>query len=141
MGSSDFATGGVRFAGYASIFDKLDRGGDVVRPGAFKDSLKLAPSVPLLWQHQSGKVVGTIERLQEDGRGLQVIGRLKDNELGRLLGRELRRGALTGLSFGYRVEAAQHRGRYREIARVELLEVSLVRHPMQPLARIHKIAA
>lgn len=37
----------VRFAGYAAVFDRVDRGGDVVRAGAFG-----APgAVPLLWQH------------------------------------------------------------------------------------------
>ena len=31
------ATGDLRFAGYAAIFDRVDRGGDVVRAGAFGD--------------------------------------------------------------------------------------------------------
>ena len=32
-------TRAMRFAGYAAIFDRPDRGGDVVRPGAFAASL------------------------------------------------------------------------------------------------------
>lgn len=133
--------GGVRFAGYASIFDHIDRGGDIVRRGAFKRSLGEGRSVPLLWQHQSGKCIGIIEHIAEDARGLQVIGRLNDDELSRLLGAELRRGSLTGLSFGYRVQAASRARNARELNDVDLLEVSLVRRPMQPLARVHKIAA
>jgi hypothetical protein len=27
-------SGDMRFAGYAAVFDRVDRGGDVVRPGA-----------------------------------------------------------------------------------------------------------
>jgi HK97 family phage prohead protease len=86
-------------------------------------------------------VIGTIEHLKEDGRGLQVIGRLHDDAFGRLLGQELEQGRLGGLSFGYRVEASRRSGTHRDIDALELLEVSLVRHPMQPLARVHKLAA
>ncbi|MFL6788657.1 MAG: hypothetical protein ACJ8FC_08360, partial [Sphingomicrobium sp.] len=32
----------VRFAGYAAIFDRPDRGGDIIRKGAFLDSLERA---------------------------------------------------------------------------------------------------
>lgn len=133
--------GGLRFAGYASVFDRLDRGGDIVRPGAFRRSLMRCRPVPLLWQHQPLRVIGSIEHLKEDGRGLQVIGRLNDDPFGRLLGQELERGMLSGLSFGYRVEAARRSRTYRDIEALDLLEVSLVRNPMQPLARVHKLAA
>jgi HK97 family phage prohead protease len=132
---------GLRFAGYASVFDQIDRGGDIVRPGAFKRTLGEGKTVPLLWQHQPGKCIGVIEHIAEDTRGLQVIGRLNDDALAAMLGRELQRGRLTGLSFGYRVQAAAKGRTARELNDVDLLEVSLVRRPMQPLARIHKIAA
>jgi HK97 family phage prohead protease len=133
--------GGLRFAGYASVFNRLDKGGDIVRPGAFSHSLVRRPKVPLLWQHQAARVIGTIEHLREDSRGLQVIGRVYGDEFGRLLSRELSRGRLDGLSFGYRIGAARQGPDYREIEELDLLEVSLVRHPMQPLARVHKLAA
>ena len=58
---------GVRFAGYAAIFDRPDRGGDVIRKGAFLGSL--GGEVPLLWQHKAGAVIGRIEHLSEDKRG------------------------------------------------------------------------
>nr|WP_314446460.1 HK97 family phage prohead protease [uncultured Sphingomonas sp.] len=133
--------GGLRFAGYASVFDRIDRGGDIVRAGAFRQSLRRNGNVPLLWQHQPGHQVGRIEHLAEDARGLQVIGRLNDDEFGRLLARELQQGRLSGLSFGYRVRDAEQGPATREIRDLELLEVSLVRRPMQPLACIHKVAS
>ena len=40
-----------------------------------------------------------------------------------------------GLSFGYRVKAAQGAGP-RELLALELVEVSVVTHPMQDLARV-----
>ncbi|WP_227340051.1 HK97 family phage prohead protease [Sphingopyxis sp. P8] len=127
--------GEVRFAGYASVFDRVDRGGDVVRAGAFAASLREARAVPLLWQHRPGAVIGAIEALAEDARGLRVVARVTHPTAARLVAR----GALTGLSFGYRVRAARG-ARPRELLALELAEVSLVAMPMQPLARVVGVA-
>ena len=123
--------GDIRFAGYAAVFDRVDRGGDVVRAGAFAASLQAGRPVPLLWQHRSGAVIGTIETLAEDARGLRVVARVTDPTAAGLVAR----GALTGLSFGYRVTAARG-GHPRELLGLDLAEVSLVAMPMQPLARV-----
>ncbi len=117
----------MRFAGYAAVFDCPDRGGDVVRRGAFAG----AGAVPLLWQHR-GRAVGVVESIGEDARGLRVIGRVEDAGVAALV----REGGLLGLSVGYRVRASRQAAR-RELLRVELIEVSLVAQPMQPLARVH----
>lgn len=114
------------FAGYAAIFDRADRGGDVVRRGAFAG----AGCVPVLWQHR-GPAVGVIERVFEDARGLGVVGRIEDPGLAAMVAA----GALTGLSVGYRARAVRH-GTYRELIGLDLHEVSLVAQPMQPLARV-----
>jgi HK97 family phage prohead protease len=110
----------TRFAGYAAVFDRPDRGGDVIRAGAFASA---RGAVPLLWEH--GGPAGSVERIEEDRRGLRVIG---------AAARELRPGM--GLSIGYRVRAARDLPRGRELIDLELIEVSLVRFPMQPLARV-----
>ena len=129
-----------RIAGYASVFGVPDRGRDVVAKGAFQRGLKAGGPVPLLWQHDAGRPIGTIESLGEDGRGLRVIARLAE---GSRTGDEafalVKAGALSGLSFGYRVRASREAGRYRELTDVELIEVSLVTFPMQPLARVHAV--
>lgn len=130
--------GDVRFAGYAAIFDRVDRGGDVVRAGAF--SGVRAAGVPLLWQHGPGQVIGAVERLEEDARGLRVIGRVSARTAtGREAVAGLKAGALDGLSFGYRVREARGGGAGlgpRELLALELVEVSLVTHPMQDGARV-----
>jgi len=72
----------VRFAGYAAVFDRPDGGGDIVRRGAFADALKRAGEVPLLLQHKAGRVLGRIEHLSEDKRGLRVIARVQDRAVG-----------------------------------------------------------
>jgi len=125
----------VRFAGYAAVFDRPDNGGDVVKKGAFAASLKRAGEVPLLWQHKAGAVIGRIEHLSEDKRGLRVIAAVDDERAARLLGR----GTVDGLSFGYRVREAKSVGRVRELVGLDLVEVSLVANPMQPKARVHAV--
>lgn len=135
----------ARFAGYAAIFDVVDRGGDVVRRGAFG---RVGP-VPLLIEHDRRRSAGVIERIEEDERGLRVIGLVRD-------GVPVTPG--TGLSFGYRVKGVDApapplsghappptpplKGRgegMRELTNLELIEVSLVNRPMQPLARVHAV--
>jgi uncharacterized protein len=73
-------------------------------------------------------VIGEAELVAEDAKGLRVIGRV-----------DAPVAPGTGLSFGYRVRTA-HMGTYRELIGLELIEVSLVRQPMQPLARVHAVA-
>ncbi|MET1113259.1 MAG: HK97 family phage prohead protease [Allosphingosinicella sp.] len=129
----------MRFAGYAAIFGRSDRGGDVVRAGAFERSLRRgAGAVPLLWQHDAARPVGRIEYLKEDKRGLRVIARLSGGTAGREAAILLREGAVAGLSFGYRVRKASGAAP-RELEDVELVEISLVALPMQPRARVHAL--
>lgn len=130
----------MRFAGYAALFDRVDRGGDVVRRGAFARAVAAGPKgLPLLWQHDAARPIGRIEHIAEDRRGLRVIGRISGasaaaREAAALLGE----GAVRGLSFGYRVRAASH-GTNRELNDLDLVEVSLVTFPMQPKARVHAV--
>ena len=131
----------MRFAGYAAIFDRPDRGGDVVRAGAFARAVK-SEAVPLLWQHERARPIGRIEYLAEDGRGLRVIGRLSSGAAGNEAAALIRDGALGGLSFGYRVREAKGESGgsgIRELLDVDLVEISLVTFPMQPRARVHAV--
>ena len=131
----------MRFAGYAAVFGRPDRGGDVVRAGAFARSLRRGGrAVPLLWQHDPERPVGRIEYLREDKRGLRVIGRLSQGAAGREAAALLKEGAVSGLSFGYRVRGAEGEGP-RQLTELELIEVSLVALPMQPKARVHALEA
>ncbi len=115
----------MRLAGYAAIFDAPDKGGDIVRKGAFARAAKVG--LPLLWQHDRGQRIGFVESLREDARGLCVIAQVDDADA------RIQPGS--GLSFGYHVRGmAQHA--YRELTDLDLVEVSVVAHPMQPLARV-----
>jgi HK97 family phage prohead protease len=125
----------IRFAGYASVFGVPDKGGDVVAPGAFSG---LPDRVPLLWQHDSREPIGFADGLGADQRGLRVTGHIIGSGRGQQASDLVLSGALTGLSFGYRVKSARAdrlRG-VRELTGLELIEISLVTFPMQPLARV-----
>ena len=117
------------------MFGRPDKGGDIIRKGAFAAALQRAGEVPLLWQHKAGAVIGRIEHLSEDERGLRVIAALDDGRAAQLLGN----GKVDGLSFGYRVREAKSAGGVRELIELDLVEVSLVAHPMQPKARVHAV--
>ena len=129
----------TRFAGYAAIFGRPDSGGDVIRRGAFKLALARAEVIPLLWQHKAGAVVGRIEHLSEDSRGLRVIAMLGRGGDASRAGKLLESGKLDGLSFGYRVREARTGGTHRELIELDLVEVSLVAKPMQARARVHAV--
>jgi HK97 family phage prohead protease len=129
----------VRFAGYAAVFDRVDGGGDVIRRGAFAESLARGREIPLLWQHKAGAVIGRVERVEEDQRGLRVIGEIGGDADALRAAGLLASGAVNGLSFGYRVGDASRANGVRELRALELVEVSLVAKPMQTLARVHAV--
>lgn len=132
------------FEGYASVFDRLDDGRDIVAPGAFAASIarRGAAGVKLLWQHDPREPIGMIDTLHEDGVGLRVAGRLLlDIARARDAHRLMRAGALDGLSIGYRVKRSQVDAKtaVRRLIEIDLWEVSLVTFPMQAAARLIRV--
>ncbi|MFM9934743.1 MAG: HK97 family phage prohead protease [Novosphingobium sp.] len=132
---------GLRFAGYAAVFGKRDSGGDVIVPGAFAETLSTRKQagvrLPLLWQHRAGQRIGWVEVAEEDRHGLRVIATVSPSA--GPAAKALADGAVNGLSFGYRVREAAPQGGGRELRALDLIEVSLVTRPMQPLARVHYV--
>lgn len=146
----------MTFAGYGAIFGNVDLHGDVIQPGAFKDSLRRArkenawPS--MLLQHggwlggDEMNPVGIWTSLEEDKVGLAVEGKLAATARGReaygLLKMEPR-AALNGLSIGYLPKewsAGTKPGEPRRtLKKVDLLEISLVTFPANPKARVASV--
>ncbi|HCF24625.1 MULTISPECIES: HK97 family phage prohead protease [unclassified Novosphingobium] len=132
------STSALRFAGYAALFGKRDAGRDLVQPGAFARTLaERREPLPLFWQHHPDQRIGWVETVAEDGRGLRVIATI-DNPAGGAAA-ALKRGAVTGLSFGYRARQFTRHAAGRDLTDIDLFEVSLVTHPMQHGARVHLI--
>ncbi len=134
------------FAGYASVFHVRDDAGDIVLPGAFRNSLKRTGprAVRMLWQHDISRPIGVWIDIREDSRGLFVRGQLALNSAtGREVAELVKIGAVDGLSIGFRtIRASRDRLRKaRLLHQVELWEISLVTFPMLRSARIRPLPA
>jgi len=129
----------VRFAGYAAIFDRVDRGGDIIRRGAF-GVFPQGKALPLLWQHDPLRRIGSIDHVREDRRGLRVIGSISTaTRAGREAAALLSSASVKGLSFGYRVKRAVGTNP-RELLELDVAEISLVSFPMQTYAKVHFVS-
>lgn len=130
-----------RFAGYASVFDKLDESGDIVMPGAFRKSLgkRGRERIRLLFQHDPKEPVGIWENIAEDGFGLWAEGRLVPGvPRADALRRLIEKRAVDGLSIGFRTVRATREpaSGHRKLWQIDLWEISIVTFPMMDAARI-----
>lgn len=122
--------------GYAALFGIADLEGDVVRAGAF---CNVQTPLPMLVRHDPRLVAGAWTELREDSRGLLVRGEIRaDAPAGHLAMRLAQRG-VDGLSIGFRTIASRALPRGRELAAVDLIEISIVPTPMAPRARFARV--
>lgn len=134
------------FEGFGAVFGNVDRGGDILLPGAFTRSLKEhqdAGTMPsMFWMHQPDQVPGVWLDMKEDRPGLHVKGEILDTMLGRDVHTLVQKKAVRGLSMGYRpIDTDYDRDGNRLLKQVELFEVSIVSMAMNPLARIEHVKA
>lgn len=136
------------FTGYGSVFNVTDRGGDIVAPGAFAETLaaaKAAGRLPaLLWQHRQAEPIGVYTSMEEDSIGLRVEGKLALKTARGAEAYELMKmGAISGLSIGYRVrdDSWDRVTGVRTIKKADLVELSLVTLPMNDAARVASVKA
>ncbi|WP_066045617.1 MULTISPECIES: HK97 family phage prohead protease [Sphingomonadales] len=129
--------------GYASVYNVVDRGGDIVLPGAFRKSLaewrKRKAMPPMLWQHDSWTPIGLWTEIDEDHKGLKVKGDLVLEVPAAVTAHALARAKVVkGLSIGYATKQAtfDRQTGIRSIKEAELIEVSLVTFPMNQDATI-----
>ncbi len=127
--------------GYAAVFEQTSQnlGGFVERvaPGAFRKTLQEA-DVRALFNHEADHLLGRKSsgtlRMMEDDKGLRYEIDLPNTTLGRDVGELLRRGDITGSSFGFRTigdEWAETDDGYplRRLTEVALRDVGPVTFP------------
>lgn len=132
------------FAGYASVYNVKDRGGDIVMPGAFTKSLQTYPAskVRMLYQHDTSEPIGVWQKFEEDGHGLKAEGRLiLETARGREVHALMKAGAVDGLSIGFRTirDAVDRQKGARLLHELELREVSIVTFPMNEDATVSSV--
>ncbi len=137
-----------KLTGYAARFNELseDFGGlrERIAPGAFRDSLN--GDVRALWNHDTNIVLGRTTagtlKVREDERGLFVEILPPDTEQVRGMLESIRRGDVTQMSIGFRVEddgeAWSREGdtTIRTLTRLRLYEVSPVAFPAYPTTSV-----
>jgi HK97 family phage prohead protease len=131
---------GMTFTGYAAVFNSpseplpfIER----IAPGAFKRSLKARNDIKLLWNHDTGAVLGSTRagtlKLEEDSYGLRVTAVLPETSLGKDVRTLVQRGDVSAMSFGFSVPANgdswNSEGTERTLRSVRIHEVSIVAFP------------
>jgi len=127
------------FEGYASTRD-VDLGNDKVMEGAFMKCLdsKEYKDIDILYSHDSKEIIGEPVILVEDQKGLFVKANLYVDGIQRAKEVKylMKKNKLNKMSIGYRVKDYQFNKGVRELKEVDLVEISVVRHPMNPEANI-----
>ena len=135
------------FSGYASVFDNVDSYGDIVRKGAFVESISeweaKGKMPPILWNHDPSDPIGVYTKMQEDDKGLFVEGRLLIDDVPRAKQTHalMKAGVIDGLSIGYRVKEYLYNvdEEVTDLIKLSLREVSIVTFPANPETRIEAV--
>ena len=94
------------FEGYARVCDVIDSDGDIIKPGAYKNALSSqSRQVGMFFNHQTwGMPVGKWQSLEEDSKGLIVIGELTPGlSVSNDLRAAMEHKTVEGLSVGFTV--------------------------------------
>ena len=135
----------MTLSGYAALFNSRSEnlGGftEQIAPGAFTRSLKSRNDIKLRWNHDTGAGMGSTRAgtltLSEDERGLRVEANLPNTTHGRDAKELIKRGDVSGFSFGFTIPGRggdewNSEGTERTLKSVRLHEVSLVAFPAYP---------
>lgn len=128
-----------QFEAIVAVFGNVDRGGDMILPGAFENTLKAWEAkgrpIPVVFAHQWGNLdahIGEVLEAAERDEGLYVKAQLEmDEPFAQRVWKKMKKGTLAEFSFAYDVvqSALVDRGekeapRYvNELRELELMEV------------------
>lgn len=125
------------FSGHAAVFGNVDRVNDVILPGAFAESLLTGRKVRLLWNHDPNAVIGLVDELKEDDKGLWIKGRFADTDRAQEARKLTMMGAVDSFSIGYRTSDYSYSDAgVRILKAIQLYEVSLTAFPANELAAV-----
>lgn len=141
--------GPVQIKGIAAHFGIRNSNGDLFAPGAFHASLnsikKGAKNVVFLSSHsweKSDQVLGSILSLSADEKNLRFTAQFAETATARDIATLVRGGHLSGVSIGFwpkesvDVDLGRRSLPGRDIARADLMEISLVVFPADAQARV-----
>jgi uncharacterized protein len=141
-------------AGYAAVFNKLSvvmydwfEFREEIAPGAFAGSLE-KNDIRALWNHDPAQVLGRTTngtlRMAEDDTGLAFELDLPDTQVGRDAYTLIKRGDVSGMSFGFRMVREGYTWSIDaagtdvcRLTNVDLVEVSPVTFPAYPDTQVY----
>lgn len=127
--------------GYGAIFDNVDRGGDVIKKGAFNKTIsENGGSVIMVANHDQNKPIGRVTEMKEDATGLLFKGYLSKTDRAQEYKQLMKDGVVDSFSIGYAVvkgDRNEHGG--RDLAELKLFEISPVAIPMNPEAKLLEV--
>lgn len=137
--SDDYLT----ISGYGSVFGNIDKGNDVVMPGAFKASIANGRKPKMLWNHDPSQPIGAWDEMGEDENGLFIKGRVSRRGKAGEIADLIEMGGIEGLSIGYRTQEYEMDTEkdIRRLTKLDLWETSIVTFPMNEMAGIYAMKA
>lgn len=111
---------------------------ETIAPGTFQRAIESADKIDLLFNHDMNNLLGSTKngslKLQEDHIGLRFECELVNTSLGRDVYEMVKSGLIEGMSFGFNNPVSKWEMRSdgiykREIMKLDLKEVSIVRNP------------
>jgi HK97 family phage prohead protease len=133
------------FEGYASVFNSNDAVNDTILKGAFSESLLSGVMPKMFLNHEHRAIpLGDWLHMKEDDYGLFAVGKIDLNHRdGPSAYSALKRGALDGISVGFRMDREgyewKEENKGRVIKKVDLFEASIVSFPAEGLARVSDV--
>jgi HK97 family phage prohead protease len=120
--------------GTAWPFGSADSVGDIITKGAINLAVD---NLPMLFGHNPDDLIGTWNEATETADGFVVKGKLHlEQSRARAVHGLIKGGLVSGLSIGFKTKASTRSGRTRTITSLDLFEISVVKNPSHPRARI-----
>lgn len=123
--------------GYAAVYGNVDSYKDIIQAGAFDAFLlsEEAKRVKFCFNHSIYDVIGVVEELKSDEKGLWFRAKLSNTSLGKDVAVLIEDGALSEFSIGYKVEDYIYKDDgVRVLTKLFLYEFSVVSRAANPKA-------
>ena len=125
--------------GYAAVYGNVDSYKDIVQAGAFDAFLASedAKRVKFCYSHSMREVIGKVEEMKSDDKGLWFRAKISNTTLGKDVATLIDDEALTEFSIGYKTEDSIYKDDgVRLLTKLFLYEVSVVSRAANPKATL-----
>lgn len=125
--------------GYGAVYGNVDSYKDIVQAGAFDAFLASedAKRVKFCYCHSMREVIGKVEEMKSDEKGLWFRVKISNTTLGRDVATLIEDEALTEFSIGYKTEDSIYKDDgVRLLTKLKLYEISVVSRAANPKATL-----